>query len=103
MPPSRIVVVFLMRLGPGAADAGGDVYVKRVTELCKKAEALGARVCAFGSQSVAFDFADDELEEAIFLALGERRGSVDAFDDTLAPWRMGIAEGEMTSIGQDGP
>src|SRR5579859_2183997 len=90
---ARIIVGFLTRVGAEAADAG-ESYVKRVNELAARAEALGGRVAAFGSRSLAFEFAGDELEEAISLALGAR----EIEGTSLAPFRVGISEGEMTPI-----
>src|SRR5260221_6800779 len=99
----QIVVGFLTRVGAATTDAG-DAHVRRVADLCKKAEALGGRLCAFGSQSVAFEFTDDELEEALFLALGERETEDEpAESGPLAPWRVGISEGPMISIAEAGP
>jgi len=83
----RIVVGFLTRV---ESTMPGEAHLKRVTDLCKKAEALGGQLCAFGSRSIAFDFADDELEEAIVLALGER---TDLDEEPLSgvSWRVGTA------------
>jgi hypothetical protein len=105
----RIVVGFLTRVGSATVRAG-DAHLKRVAELCRKAEALGGTMCAFGSRSVAFDFAGDEIEEAIWLALGEggsgEEGGGPAEDRELAslvPWRIGIAEGELLRLAETGP
>src|SRR5262245_62003185 len=103
---ARIVVGFLTRVGLATTRAG-DAHLKRVADLCRKAEALGGRLCAFGSRSVAFDFAEDELEEAILLALGEvgegEGPGVDRGLAALAPWRIGISEGDLLSLAQAGP
>src|SRR2546423_991025 len=104
---ARIVVGFLTRVDSASTEAG-DVHVRRVTELRKKAEALGGRLCAFGSRSVAFEFLEDEMEEAIFLALGEvAMGEGEDLGEkessSRTPWRMGIAEGEMFPLADAGP
>jgi hypothetical protein len=93
----RVVVGFLTRVTSGALEAG-DVYLSRVAGLCQRAEALGGRLCAFGSQSVAFEFSSDEVEEALFLALGERTEQGASME-----WRMGLAEGEMSALAPAGP
>jgi hypothetical protein len=99
---ARIVVGFLTRIGPAATDAG-DAHTQRVTDLCRKAEALGGRLCAFGSRSVAFEFLEDELEEAICLALGAREEADESQGSApRAPWRMGIAEGDMLAVADAG-
>jgi hypothetical protein len=99
----RIVVGFLTRVGTATTEAG-DAHVQRVAHLCKKAEALGGRLCAFGSQSAAFEFAEDELEEALFLALAEPESDVLVAEQrALAPWRVGISEGDMIPLAQAGP
>jgi hypothetical protein len=97
---ARIVVGFLTRVG-SATTRAGDAHLRRVADLCRKAEAFGGRVCAFGSRSVAFEFADDELEEAILLALGESEAERELA--ALAPWRIGIAEGELLRLAETGP
>src|SRR5258708_35392741 len=97
----QIVVGFLTRVGVATTGAG-DAHVQRVADLCKKAEALGGRLCAFGSQSVAFEFTDDELEEALFLALGEREPEDESAElGPLLPWRGGGCDGR-TSPFADG-
>src|SRR5260221_7725306 len=98
----QIVVGFLTRVGAATTDAG-DAHVRRVADLCKKAEALGGRLCAFGSQSVAFEFTDDELEEALFLALGERETEDEpAESGPLAPWRGGVSPGPTIFLSEPG-
>src|SRR5262249_47533772 len=72
----------------------------------RKAQAFGGRMCAFGSRSVAFEFAQDELEEAILLALeegGTREPGVETELASLAPWRIGISEGELLRVAEEGP
>jgi hypothetical protein len=99
---ARIVVGFLTRIGPAATGAS-DAHTQRVTDLCRKAEALGGRLCAFGSRSVAFEFPEDELEEAICLALGAREEADEPQGSApRAPWRMGIAEGDMFPVAEAG-
>jgi hypothetical protein len=110
---ARIVVGFLTRVG-SATTRAGDAHLARVTELCRKAEAFGGKMCAFGSRSVAFEFAEDDLEEAILLALGEGGVTKDGGGGeegpgerrelaALAPWRIGISEGELLRLADVGP
>src|SRR5262249_23445500 len=103
----RIVVGFLTRVG-SATTRAGDAHLRRVAELCRKAQAFGGRMCAFGSRSVAFEFAEDEAEEAILLALeeggeGTDEPGVDTERASLAPWRIGISEGELLRVAEEGP
>jgi len=99
----RIVVGFLTRVEAHAPD-DAHAYVKRVNDLCKKAEALGGRLCAFGSRSVAFDFGLDELKEAIGLARGANQDAAGEPQDhpAVSPWRVGIAEGKMDPLAVTG-
>jgi hypothetical protein len=96
----RIVVGFLTQVGSVSPESA-DVYAGRLVELRKKAEALGGRLCALGSQSVAFDFAVDDLEEAISLATSARE-SEPAEAAGLNPWHVAIAQGEMTPMAEAG-
>jgi hypothetical protein len=96
----RIVVGFLTQVG-SVNPASVEAYAGRLVELRKKAEALGGRLCALGSQSIAFDFGVDDLEEAISLATSVREGETpDAAG--LAAWHVAIAQGELTPMAEAG-
>jgi hypothetical protein len=89
--PRRIVIGFRSAL---ALDpAGGAAYLDQAVRTKKCAEAHGATLCAWSAWSFAFAFDPDELEEAVNLAAL-------AFEDgTLA---VGVAEGEMSAVGERG-
>ncbi|MFO0757391.1 MAG: hypothetical protein U0359_12920 [Byssovorax sp.] len=93
--PLRIVVSFR---GPNVVDlATGQAYLGRALALKKRAEALGATLCAWSASTFSFDLAPDELEEAAALALSAQEG--------LPPeerFGIGIAEGEMSTVGEGG-
>ncbi len=100
--PLRIVIGFR---GALALDqAGGARYLERALSTKKRAEAHGATLCAWSAWSFAFAFDPDELEEALTLA------SL-AFEEGATPpgggpsWSalgVGIAEGEMSAVGERG-
>ena len=77
----------------------GARYLPRALALKKRADALGATLCAWGARSFAFDLAPDELEEAISLATS-------AAEDPDVPlaerFAVGIAQGEMTPVAEWG-
>jgi hypothetical protein len=99
----RIVVGFLTQVR-SVTPATGAAYLKRVIDLRKKAEALGGRLCAFGSQSIAFDFGVDDVEEAISLATGEKEEQTKdpSGRDGLSPWSIAIAQGDMLPFMEGG-
>jgi hypothetical protein len=82
-----------------AAPTLGAGYLTRALALKKRAEALGATLCAWGARSFAFDLGPDELEEAIALA-------THAVEDPGVPpeerLSVGIAQGEMTPVAEWG-
>jgi hypothetical protein len=90
MPP-RIVIGFRSAL---ALDpAGGAAYLDQAIRTKKRAEAHGATLCAWSAWSYAFAFDPDELEEAVNLAaLAHEDGSL----------AVGVAEGEMSAVGERG-
>lgn len=93
--PQRIVVSFR---GPIVADlASGKKYLERALTLKKRAEALGATLCAWSASTFSFDFEKDDLEEATSLALSAQEGVPD--DERFG---IGIAEGEMSTVGEGG-
>src|SRR5262249_51663806 len=65
----RIVVAFVseLRRADGAGSAG---YVDVVRTLAQRAEALGGSLTAWGVRMVVFDFAREDVEEAMALATG---------------------------------
>jgi hypothetical protein len=93
----RIVVGFLASATP----TDGDAYVKRLASLREKAEALGGRLCAIGSQSIAFDFGTGDLEEAIALANAAREKTDDGAG-ARGSWGVAIAQGPMTPMVEGG-
>ncbi len=93
--PQRIVVSFR---GPNVVDlASGKKYLERALTLKKRAEALGATLCAWSASTFSFDFEPDDLEEATSLALSAQEG-VPA-DERFG---IGIAQGEMSTVGEGG-
>ncbi len=91
----RIVVSLHVRLA-GPALPG---YLRRALGAKKRAEALGATLTAWGADTFAFDFAPEEMEEAIDLAVA-------TFDDLtlgLEPrFSAGVAYGPLTRLGTSG-
>jgi hypothetical protein len=94
--PLRIIVSFR---GPLAHDqAGGALYLERALSTKKRAEVHGAHLCAWSAWTFAFAFEPDELEEALTLASA-------AYEDRDSPASAlgaGVAEGEMSSVGERG-
>jgi hypothetical protein len=98
----RVVVGFLTHAH--SADAGGaEAYFARVIALRKKAEAHGARLCACEARSVAFDFAPDEVDEAIDFATSvTEQAARDGDASALPHCGVGIAEGQMRVVADTG-
>jgi hypothetical protein len=92
--PLRIVIGFR---GALALDQeGGARYLERALGTKKRAEVHGATLCAWSAWSFAFAFDPDELEEALNLA-------AIAFDGPAgSALGVGIAEGEMSAVGERG-
>lgn len=89
----RVVVSLHVRLA-----APGAEYLRSALGAKKRAEALGAMLTAWGPDTVAFDFAPEDIEEAIDLALAH-------FDDAPkgeARFASGVAYGELSRIGAIG-
>ncbi len=89
----RVVVSLHVRVA-----ASGPEYLRRALTAKKRAEALGATLTAWGPDTLAFDFAPEEIEEAIDLALA-------TFDEAQGPearFAAGVAYGELTRIGSTG-
>lgn len=95
-PPSR------HRAAPhdtAAAARGEASYLTRALALKKRAEALGATLCAWSAQTFSFEFSPDDIEEAVLLA------ALAAEDASVYPdarFAAGIAQGEMTYVGEAG-
>jgi hypothetical protein len=105
--PQRLVVSFRGVVQP--EPSSGDRYLARALALKKRAEALGATLCAWSAQTFSFDFDPGELEEAVTLAaLAFERPADAAIDPTLTRsppelrFSAGIAEGEMSAVGAGG-
>lgn len=86
----RIVVSLHLR----GADASEPGYLRRAVAARKRAEVLGATLTAWGPDSMAFDFAAEEVEEAVDLALA-------TFEDLSSSdprFGAGLAFGEITRV-----
>ncbi|HKQ71825.1 MAG TPA: hypothetical protein VJT73_20920 [Polyangiaceae bacterium] len=94
----RIVVAFFAEVEP-ATLAFGDAHAKALIELRSQAEAQGGRLSAVGAEVVVFDFASDELEEAVGLALSAIETRKAAESPRLC---VGIARGELTPLADTG-
>ena len=80
----------------GATPRGPHAYLTRARALTRRAEALGARLIAWGPTTVAFAWDLDAVEEAILLATG-------LADDSAPPeaqWTCGISQGELSPLGR---
>src|SRR3954465_2735786 len=98
----RIVVAFVTQL-ESARGAVGDAYLESAKKLRARAEVLGGMLSAWGAESVAFDFAVDDLEEAIALAVGTLQAEAPEIAAPLAVvWSVGLSQGELTRIDEDG-
>ncbi|MBX3189785.1 MAG: hypothetical protein KF819_22360 [Labilithrix sp.] len=89
---SRIVVSFRAPGGPGRT------FLERARALDARASASGGMLIAWDANRTAFLFDGDRLEDAIKVATS--RGG-DTIDDEL-PWRVGIAEGDLKPLAEDG-
>ncbi|WP_437590658.1 hypothetical protein [Sorangium sp. So ce1000] len=85
--------------GAGDAARGDESYLVRALALKKRAEALGATLCAWSAQTFSFEFTPDDIEEAVLLAA---LAAEDAAVHTDARFAVGIAQGEMTYVGEAG-
>ncbi|WP_438018033.1 hypothetical protein WMF18_02670 [Sorangium sp. So ce315] len=95
-PPSR------HRAAPhdtAAAARGEESYLTRALALKKRAEALGATLCAWSAQTFSFEFTPEDIEEAVLLAA---LAAEDASVHPDARFAAGIAQGEMTYVGEAG-
>ncbi|WP_437984131.1 hypothetical protein [Sorangium sp. So ce117] len=83
----------------GGAARGEESYLARALALKKRAEALGATLCAWSAQTFSFEFTPDDVEEAVLLAA---LAAEDASVHPDARFAVGIAQGEMTYVGEAG-
>ncbi|WP_437279501.1 hypothetical protein WME90_02795 [Sorangium sp. So ce375] len=92
-PPSR------QKGAPDGAACGDASYLPRALALKKRAEALGATLCAWSAQTFSFEFTPDDSEEAVLLAA---LAAEDAAVHPDARFAVGIAQGEMTYVSEAG-
>ncbi|WP_437814501.1 hypothetical protein [Sorangium sp. So ce1078] len=83
----------------GSAARGEESYLARALALKKRAEALGATLCAWSAQTFSFEFTAEDIEEAVLLAA---LAAEDASVHPDARFAVGIAQGEMTYVGEAG-
>lgn len=118
--PQRLVVSFRGVISP--EPEGGQRYLARALAMKKRAEALGATLCAWSAQTFSFALDPGELEEAIALAAlvleepanaeprptspgpanAEPRPASPENISAEEPWSAGLAEGETSPIGTGG-
>jgi hypothetical protein len=86
----RVVVSFHGKL-PSRDEDRSPSYLSRALALKKRADALGATLCAWSGRSLSFDFGADEFEKAVSLALW-------AAEEPVADehrFGAGVADGEL--------
>src|SRR4051794_8282620 len=93
--PRRIVVSFRGVVTPD--EVGPAHYLERALRTKKRAEALGATLCAWSAQTFSFEFGVDELEEAISLAAMAKDATMPG-----EKFGAGLAQGEMSTVGEGG-
>jgi hypothetical protein len=91
----RVVVSFRGAIVPDAS--AQTRYLERALATKKRAEAHGATLCAWSAQTFSFDFAADELEEA--LSLAALAMSADASGEAFM---VGVSQGEISVVGEGG-
>ncbi|XXX77945.1 hypothetical protein WMF30_04125 [Sorangium sp. So ce134] len=84
---------------PSGVARGEESYLARALALKKRAEALGATLCAWSAQTFSFEFTPEDIEEAVLLAA---LAAEDASVHPDARFAVGIAQGEMTYVGEAG-
>lgn len=102
--PERLVVSFRgvvsRRSSPAGTRSAGEDYLARALALKKRAEALGATLCAWSAQTFSFDFDVEELEEAVALAVAAARpGSVVPARERFG---VGISQGQLDVVSEGG-
>ena len=80
----------------GALARGPHPYLSRALALTRRAEALGARLVAWGATTIAFAWDLDSVEELILLVTG----LADESAPPEAQWTCGVAEGELEPLGR---
>lgn len=98
--PQRIVVS--LRGVVPAGDGGGAKYLERALALKKRAGALGGTLCAWSASTFSCDFGSDELEEALSLAMLVSEGEVAERTPAGERFGAGVAQGEMSTVGEGG-
>ena len=106
--PQRLLVSFRGAV-PADPDSGAR-YLDRALALKKRAEAHGGTLCAWSALTFSFDFSPDDLEEAIQLARIATEGVAEPSGGPLGiasksagqGFGAGIAEGEMSAVGEGG-
>lgn len=81
---------------PGALVRGPHPYLSRALALTRRAEALGARLVAWGATTIAFAWDLDSVEELVLLVTG----LADESAPPEAQWTCGIAEGDLEPLGR---
>lgn len=97
----RIVVGFFLHAELEAGEAEISAHLDRVDSVKKRADSLGGTLCAFGMDGLAFDFAPDDLEEAIALSVSSSDVDVVVGNDpdaSSSPWSVGVACGELERL-----
>ncbi len=84
---------------PAALHAAEENYLARALALKKRAEALGATLCAWSAQTFSFEFTADD-DRGGGAARRARRGGRAVHPD--ARFAVGVAQGEMTYVGEAG-
>ncbi|MDB4995980.1 MAG: hypothetical protein JWM74_3412, partial [Myxococcaceae bacterium] len=89
----------------GIRGASATQYLPRARALTKRAEALGATLCAWSALTMAFAWDPDGLEEAVDLVTtltGDAAAGDASPGEPAAPWACGIAQGELEQLADTG-
>jgi hypothetical protein len=101
----RIVVTFRGILD--GSERAASEYLARALATTQRAEAHGATLCAWSAHTFSFEFAVDELEEALALAsiALPKSGAEPTESERYAAARfmVGVAEGALDRVGEEGP
>src|SRR5262245_6182813 len=95
--PERIVVSFRGIVPVGAS--GGPNHLERALTMKKRADALGATLCAWSASTFSFDLSPDELEEAVSLAMLATQEEGVPLERRFS---VGLSQGSLTSVGDGG-
>jgi hypothetical protein len=93
----RIVVSFWMPYA-GLLPVTGRGYAERVRTVAQRAQSLHAELLSFGAESCSFGIEPEALEAAIELATCGASETAPG----EAVWAVGIAQGELSPIGNEG-